>query len=205
MNGAILSGFLTGLALIVPIGAQNAFVLKLGLLRQHVLIIALFCATMDALLILLGVSFAGATFAKYTWTLSAIRYIGVAFLLVYGARAFLNAYRHAQPAAETPLNQTITLKSAVLTSLGFTLLNPHVYLDTFLLIGGISVQYQPNHYNYAIGALCASYFWFLALGFGARLLTPLFAKARTWVILEFVIGILMWSIAYHIWNLPLSS
>ena len=204
MNEALIAGFLMSIALIVPIGAQNAFVLKLGLLRQHVLPIALLCAAMDALLILLGVSFAGATFAKYTWALTAIRYIGVAFLLVYGARAFYNAYKHAQPDADTPLNQNITLKSAVLTCLGFTLLNPHVYLDTFLLIGGISVQYKPNQYDYAIGAMTASFTWFLALGFGARLLTPLFAKARTWVVLEFIIGVLMWSIAYHIWFLPLA-
>ena len=204
MNEALIAGFLMSIALIVPIGAQNAFVLKLGLLRQHVLPIALLCAAMDALLILLGVSFAGATFAKYTWALTAIRYIGVAFLLVYGARAFYNAYKHAQPDADTPLNQNITLKSAVLTCLGFTLLNPHVYLDTFLLIGGISVQYKPNQYDYAIAAMTASFTWFLALGFGARLLTPLFAKARTWVVLEFIIGVLMWSIAYHIWFLPLA-
>lgn len=204
MNEALIAGFLMSIALIVPIGAQNAFVLKLGLLRQHVLPIALLCAAMDALLILLGVSFAGATFAKYTWALTAIRYIGVAFLLVYGARAFYNAYKHAQPDADTPLNQNITLKSAILTCLGFTLLNPHVYLDTFLLIGGISVQYKPNQYDYAIGAMTASFVWFLSLGFGARLLTPLFAKARTWVVLEFIIGVLMWSIAYHIWFLPLA-
>jgi L-lysine exporter family protein LysE/ArgO len=147
----------------------------------------LLCGFMDAALILLGVTFAG-----------------VAFLVVYGFGAFLTAYRHAQPMAETPLNQTISLKAAVATALGFTLLNPHVYLDTVLLIGGISVQYKPNHYDYAMGALLASFTWFLTLGFGARLLRPLFSKARTWVVLEVVIGLLMWSIAYHIWFLPIA-
>jgi L-lysine exporter family protein LysE/ArgO len=209
MSNAFLSGFLTSLALIVPIGAQNAFVLKLGLLRAHVLLIALLCGFMDAALILLGVTiatrFAGATFGQYGWALLAVKYVGVVFLVVYGFLAFLTAYRHAQPMSETPLNQTISLKTAVATALGFTLLNPHVYLDTVLLIGGISVQYKPDQYDYAVGALMASFTWFLALGFGARLLTPLFAKARTWVILEVVIGILMWSIAYHIWFLPLAS
>jgi L-lysine exporter family protein LysE/ArgO len=203
-SSAFLSGFLTSLALIVPIGAQNAFVLKLGLMRQHVLVIALLCGFMDAALILLGVTFAGATFGQYRWALLGVKYMGVAFLVVYGFRAFLTAYRHAQPMAETPLNQTISIKAAVATALGFTLLNPHVYLDTVLLIGGISVQYKPNQYDYAVGALIASFVWFLALGFGARLLTPLFAKARTWVVLEVVIGLLMWSIAYHIWFLPLA-
>ena len=134
-----------------------------------------------------------------------MKVVGVAFLVVYGFRAFLTAYRHTQPMAETPLNQSISLKTAVATALGFTLLNPHVYLDTVLLIGGISVQYKPNQYDYAVGALIASFTWFLTLGFGARLLRPLFAKARTWVVLEVVIGLLMWSIAYHIWFLPISA
>jgi L-lysine exporter family protein LysE/ArgO len=203
-NSAFVSGFLTSLALIVPIGAQNAFVLKLGLMRQHVLVIALLCGFMDAALILLGVTFAGATLGQYGWALLGVKYVGVAFLVVYGFRAFLTAYRHAQPMAEAPLNQTISIKTAVATALGFTLLNPHVYLDTVLLIGGISVQYKPNQYDYATGALIASFTWFLTLGFGARLLRPLFAKARTWVVLEVVIGLLMWSIAYHIWFLPLA-
>ena len=204
MSNAFLSGFLTSLALIVPIGAQNAFVLKLGLMRQHVLVIALLCGFMDAALILVGVTFAGATFGQYGWAMLGVKYIGVAFLVVYGFRAFMTAYKHAQPMAETPLNQTISLKTAVATALGFTLLNPHVYLDV-LLIGGISVQYKPNQYDYAVGALIASFTWFLTLGFGARLLRPLFAKARTWVVLEVVIGLLMWSIAYHIWFLPIAS
>lgn len=203
-SNVFIAGFLMGLGLIVPIGAQNAFVLKLGLLRQHVLPVALICAAMDAILILLGVSFAGATFAQHAWALTAIRYIGVAFLVFYGARAFLNAYRHAQPDADSPLAQNVTLKSAVLTCLGFTLLNPHVYLDTFLLIGGLSVQYKPEHFFFGFGAMSASFFWFLALVFGARFLTPLFAKAKTWIILEACIGIVMWSIAYKIWVLPLA-
>lgn len=205
MNHAIISGFLTAIVLIVPIGAQNAFVLKLGLLRQHVLPIALLCALMDAVLILLGVSFAGATLAKYTWALSLIKYVGVVFLVFYGTKAFYAAYKHAQPAAESPLAQNITLKSAVLSCLGFTLLNPHVYLDTFLLIGGISFQYQQFQYDYAFGALSASFVWFLALGFGARFLSPLFAKSSTWVALECLIGGLMYLIAWHIWHLDPSA
>jgi L-lysine exporter family protein LysE/ArgO len=203
-TSAFIAGFLTSLALIVPIGAQNAFVLKLGLLRAHVLVIALLCGSMDAALILVGVTFAGATFGQYGWALLAVKVVGVAFLVVYGFRAFLTAYRHAQPMAETPLNRTISLKTAVATALGFTLLNPHVYIDTVLLIGGISVQFKPNQYDYAVGALVASFTWFLTLGFGARLLRPLFAKAQTWVVLEMVIGLLMWEIAYQIWQLPLT-
>lgn len=203
MTAAIFAGFFMGLGLIIPIGAQNAYVLKLGLLKQHVLPVALLCATMDAILIVLGVAFAGATFASNPTALNVVRYIGVAFLLFYGARAFYNAYHHAQPNADAPLAQNISLKAAVLTCLGFTLLNPHVYLDTFLLIGSIGAQYTPNHFYYALGAATASFVWFLSLGFGARLLTPLFAKSKTWVILESLIGIIMWTIAYKIWTMPL--
>lgn len=202
---AILAGLLLGFGLIIPIGAQNAYVLKLGLLKQHVLPIALLCAAMDAILIVLGVAFAGAAFASNPTALNVVRYVGVAFLFYYGARAFYTAYHHAQPNAAAPLGQNISLKSAVLTCLGFTLLNPHVYLDTFLLLGGMGVQYAPHHFYFAMGAASASFIWFLSLGFGARLLTPLFAKAKTWVILEAAIGCVMWLIAYKIWTLPLST
>jgi L-lysine exporter family protein LysE/ArgO len=150
------------------------------------------------------VAFAGATFANNPTALNVVRYIGVAFLFFYGARAFFNAYRHAQPTADAPLAQNISLKAAVLTCIGFTLLNPHVYLDTFLLIGSIGAQYTPNHFYYALGAATASFVWFLSLGFGARLLTPLFVKPRTWVILECLIGLIMWTIAYNVWIMPLT-
>ena len=202
--GAFVSGIITGLGLILPIGAQNAFVLKLGLLRQHVLPIALLCALMDALLIMLGTAFVGVTFGQSTTALQIVRIIGVTFLVFYGARAFYNAFKHSQPSAESPLTQSVTLKTAVLTCLGFTLLNPHVYLDTFFLLGTISTQYTPAQYIFALGACVASFAWFLSLGFGARILTPWFKKPLTWVILECAIGLVMWAIAYKIWVLPLN-
>ena len=203
---ALLAGFLTGLSLILPIGAQNAFVLKLGLLRQHVFIIALICALSDAVLILLGTTFVGVAFGSNSWALQALKVLGVAFLVYYGAKAFYNAYQHAttkQNADADPLNQHIPLKSAVLTCLAFTFLNPHVYLDTFLLLGSISAQYKPYHYTFAAGACLASFFWFFTLGYGARILTPLFKKSITWTILESCIGVIMWVIAYKIWVLPI--
>ncbi len=199
-----IAGFVTGLGLILPIGAQNAFVLKLGLLRQHVLPITLLCALMDAILIVLGTAFVGVTFGQSAWALQLVRVIGVGFLLVYGARAFWNAFKHSQPTTENPSQQSVSLKAAVLTCLGFTLLNPHVYLDTFFLLGSISAQYAPAHWVFALGACCASFFWFLSLGFGARILTPIFQKAITWVLLELAIGLIMWSIAYKIWLMPLN-
>ena len=203
---ALLAGFLTGLSLILPIGAQNAFVLKLGLLRQHVFVVALICALSDALLILLGATFVGFAFGQNAWALQTVKWFGVAFLLYYGAKAFYNAFNHAKSAeGESPLAQSIGLKGAVLTCLGFTFLNPHVYLDTFLLLGSISAQYAPLHYAFAAGAVFASFFWFFSLGYGARMLTPLFKKSITWIILESAIGIIMWSIAYKIAQLPLNA
>lgn len=198
------SGFVTGLGLILPIGAQNAFVLKLGLLRQHVLPIALLCALMDAVLIVLGTAFVGVTFGQSATALQVVRIIGVVFLAFYGARAFYNAFKHSQPSTESPLTQSVTLKSAVFTCLAFTLLNPHVYLDTFFLLGSISTQYTPVQYIFALGACMASLAWFFSLGFGARILTPWFKKPLTWVILECMIGLIMWTIAYKIWVLPLN-
>ena len=198
------SGFVTGLGLILPIGAQNAFVLKLGLLRQHVLPIALLCALMDAVLIVLGTAFVGVTFGQSATALQVVRIIGVVFLAFYGARAFYNAFKHSQPSTESPLTQSVTLKSAVFTCLAFTLLNPHVYLDTFFLLGSISTQYTPAQYIFALGACVASFGWFFSLGFGARILTPWFKKPLTWVILECMIGLIMWTIAYKIWVLPLN-
>lgn len=207
MTHALLAGFLTGLSLILPIGAQNAFVLKLGLLRQHVFAIALLCALSDAVLILLGTTFVGVAFGQNSWALQALKWFGIVFLLYYGAKAFRNAREHSRskPDSDSPLQQNIHLKSAILTCLAFTFLNPHVYLDTFLLLGSISAQYKPLQYAFAGGAMFASFFWFFSLGYGARILTPLFQKARTWVVLESVIGIIMWFIAYKIWALPLQA
>ena len=205
LSHALLAGFLTGLSLILPIGAQNAFVLKLGLMRQHVFVIALICALSDALLILLGTTFVGFALGQNAWALQMVKWFGVAFLLYYGAKAFYNAFNHAKSnSSDTSLNQSISLKNAVLTCLGFTFLNPHVYLDTFLLLGSISAQYKPLHYTFAAGAVFASFFWFLSLGYGARVLTPLFKKSVTWIILESAIGVIMWSIAYKIGTLPLN-
>lgn len=205
MTHALLAGFLTGLSLILPIGAQNAFVLKLGLLRQHVFAVALICALSDALLIFLGTTFVGFALSQHSLALQIVKWFGVAFLLYYGAKAFYNAFHHAKAGSDhTPLNQNIGLKSAVLTCLSFTFLNPHVYLDTFLLLGSISAQYKPLHYAFASGAAFGSFFWFFSLGYGARILTPLFKKSLTWMILETAIGLIMWSIAYKIWVLPLN-
>ncbi len=190
MTAPLLAGFLLGLSLILPIGAQNAFVLRIGLRGEHVLAVCLTCALSDALLILAGVSGFAQLSAQIPWAETVLLYGGVAFLLVYGARSFMAALR---PAALRPSEAAPeALSRVVLTCLALTWLNPHVYLDTVVLIGSISTQFNEGKGLFATGAMLASFVFFFSLGFGARLLKPLFARPVTWRILDVVIGIIMW-------------
>jgi L-lysine exporter family protein LysE/ArgO len=193
MTAPLLAGFLLGLSLILPIGAQNAFVLRIGLRGEHVLAVCLTCAISDAVLILAGVSGFARFSAQVPWAEAVLRYGGAAFLLVYGARSFLAAFGSAslRPSDAEPVN----LGRAVLTCLALTWLNPHVYLDTVVLIGSISTQFDEGKELFATGAMLASFVFFLSLGFGARLLKPLFARPVTWRILDTAIGLIMWATA----------
>ncbi|WP_262271302.1 LysE/ArgO family amino acid transporter [Microvirga yunnanensis] len=193
MTGPLLAGFLLGLSLILPIGAQNAFVLRLGLRGEHVLAVCLACAVSDAALILAGVSGFAQLSAQWPWVGTVLLYGGVAFLVAYGARSVRAAFGSAalRPSQTAPES----LRRVVLTCLAFTWLNPHVYLDTVVLIGSISTQFDPGKGWFAAGAMTASFAFFFALGFGARLLKPLFARPVTWRILDIAIGIVMWATA----------
>ncbi len=189
---AYLAGFGTSLSLIVAIGAQNAFVLKQGLLRQHVFATCAFCALSDALLITAGILGAGAIAASAPWFLTVMRWGGVIFLLAYGAKAFLAAWRggEALRAGQGAAGLGATL--AVIAAL--TWLNPHVWLDTVVLLGSISSGW-PNKAGFLMGAVSASIMFFFALGYGARLLAPLFAKPVAWRVLDVLVGLVMWAIA----------
>lgn len=192
MFSAALTGFTTGLSLIVVIGAQNAFVLKQGLLRAHVLAVVLFCATSDAALIALGVAGAGAMAAN-PGVMEALRWGGVAFLGWYGLRAALAAWRGGeklQAAGAVPTRLAPTL----VTLAGFTWLNPHVWLDTVVLVGALSAQFGAP-WAFGGGAMLASFVFFFALGYGARILQPVFAKPTAWRVLDALIAALMWAIA----------
>ena len=194
MLHATLAGFLLGLSLILAIGAQNAFVLRQGLKRQHVAVVVAICAGSDAILILAGVGGMGRLVASHPALVTAFRWIGVAFLLVYGALRFRSAWLGgerlvAEGAAEH------NLRAVVLASLLFTWANPHVYLDTVMLLGALASQYAPHHWAFGFGAVFASLVFFSALGFGARLFTPVFASPRAWVVLEVIMGVMMWAIA----------
>lgn len=194
MFQAALAGYFTALSLIVAIGAQNAFVLRQGLRREHVLAVVLFCAGSDAILISLGVSGFSLASEALPWLPDLLRWLGVVFLLVYGGLRFRAAAKGAEalvPAAAAPA----ALGKVLLTCALLTWPNPHVWLDTVVLIGSVSARYAPEGLSFAIGASLASFSFFMALGYGARLLAPIFAKPSAWVKLEIAVGILMWSIA----------
>ncbi|MDQ2067270.1 LysE/ArgO family amino acid transporter [Xinfangfangia sp. CPCC 101601] len=194
MTEAVFAGFFTGLSLILAIGAQNAFVLRQGLRREHVGLVVAICAGSDALLIAAGVSGFGALSAMAPWLAETMRWGGVAFLVVYGALRFAAAARGG--AALLPSAAPAAARGQVVaTALLLTWANPHVYLDTVVLLGSVAAQYPGRAMGFAAGAMTASVCFFTALGYGARLLAPIFAQAKAWVWLEIGVGLLMWSIA----------
>lgn len=194
MLEAALHGFLTGLSLILAIGAQNAFVLRQGLRREHVGAVVAVCALSDAVLITAGVSGFGAVSRAVPWLAEAMRWAGVAFLIVYGALRFRAAMRGGE-ALRPAAGAGVSLRSAVGTCLVLTWANPHVYLDTVVLLGSISAQYPGRTLAFGTGAVLSSLSFFSVLGYGARALAPIFAKAKAWVWLEIGVGTVMWAIA----------
>jgi L-lysine exporter family protein LysE/ArgO len=194
MGSAAVYGFLVGLSLILAIGAQNAFVLRQGLRREHVGAVVLACGLSDAVLMTAGVLGFGALSEAMPWLGNAMRLGGAAFLIVYGALRFRAALRGG--AALMPTDATAAPLGRVLaTCLLLTWANPHVYLDTLVLVGTLSAQYAPYSGYFGLGAVTASFTFFAALGYGARLLAPVFARPASWVVLEVVVGCTMWAIA----------
>ena len=193
MNDAF-AGFVTSLALIVAIGSQNAFVLRQGIMREHVLPLVVFCALSDALLILAGVAGGGALVQQYPVVLEVARIGGTVFLAAY---ALFAARRALRPAALLPLDAPgLSLPAALATCFGFTFLNPHVYLDTVVLLGAVATQRgEAGRWWFGLGAASASLCWFAALGFGARLLRPVFARPLAWQVLDGIIGATMATLA----------
>jgi len=193
MAEALIPGFFLGLSLILAIGAQNAFVLRQGLRQAHVFAVCLACALSDALLIIAGVAGFGALAEAAPWFETVMRYGGAAFLLWYGWRSAKAAWQGGQ-ALDAGNAQSAGLRPTLLTALALTWLNPHVYLDTVVLLGSISAQYD-NRVAFGTGAVMASFSFFFALGYGARLLAPLFARPRAWQVLDAGVAIVMWGIA----------
>lgn len=187
---AALSGLLLGASLIIAIGAQNAFILRQGLLRSHVFILCLICAVSDTLLIAAGVAGLGTLVAGSPMLLSVVTLGGALFLGAYSLLAFRRAFHPHGMEAVKP--ERMTLKAAVATCLAFTFLNPHVYLDMVVLIGSLSATHHGiARIAYSAGASLASFIWFFGLGYGARLLEPVFAKPAAWRALDGIIGVVM--------------
>ncbi|WP_300548104.1 LysE/ArgO family amino acid transporter [Roseovarius sp.] len=187
-----IAGFALGLSLILAIGAQNAFVLRQGLRREHVLAVVMVCALSDAVLIAFGVTGFGALAERVPGLERVMRYGGSVFLIWYGARNFLAAWRGGEVLEAG--TGTGSLRRAMLTCLALTWLNPHVYLDTVVLVGSVSAQYDDRP-GFGIGAVTASFAFFFCLGYGARLLAPLFRREVSWRVLDALIGVVMWAIA----------
>lgn len=188
----VLAGFALGFSLILAIGAQNAFVLRQGVRRKHVLPVVLVCALSDATLIAAGVAGFGALAEAVPGLEFWMRVFGAAFLVWYGAKTFYSAWKGG--ASLSAGGEAQSLRSAVLTCLALTWLNPHVYLDTFVLLGAVSAQYD-DKLGFAAGAMTASFVFFFSLGYGARALAPLFARPFSWRILDVLVGVVMWAIA----------
>jgi L-lysine exporter family protein LysE/ArgO len=187
-----LAGFAASAVLIIAIGAQNAFVLRQGLRREHVLPVILTCAVSDLVLILAGIGGLGAVVAARPDAVTAIRWVGATFLIAY---AVLAARRALRPAALDPAGRApATLRATLLTCLALTYLNPHVYLDTVLLLGSVAQQH-PHRWLFGLGAAAASVVWFTALGAGAHRLAPLLARPAAWRLLDALIAVVMLAVA----------
>ncbi|HEY3873281.1 MAG TPA: LysE/ArgO family amino acid transporter [Actinocrinis sp.] len=193
---ALAAGFGTGMSLIIAIGAQNAFVLRQGIRREHVPAIVAICAVSDVLLITLGIAGVGAVVRDWPRALTAAAWIGGGFLVCYGLAAARRALRPGRldPGAGAPRG----LRAAVLTCIAVTWLNPHVYLDTVLLLGSLANTYGPARWVFGLGAATGSVLWFGGLGFGARILAPLFARPAAWRALDGVIAVTMVAIGVSV-------
>lgn len=188
---AAIAGLGLGLSLIVAIGAQNAFVLRQGLRREHIVIVILICALSDAALIALGVAGAGWVFERLPWLVEVVRWAGAVFLLGYGALAARRAIRPEALAAASEAPAAGSLLAIAGTTLALTWLNPHVYLDTVVLLGSVASTHGELRWAFAAGAMLGSALWFTALGLGARLLAPVFARPAAWRVLDGAIAVVM--------------
>lgn len=194
MLAPFIQGFGTGGGLIVAIGAQNAFVLSQGVRKNHHLIIALICIICDAIFIFAGVAGFGGVVSSNPTLTRWVTWGGVAFLFFYGLRSLRSALQGGS--IDTNDMAVRTLKAAIITTLAVTLLNPHFYLDTVILLGGVSSQFQgQSRLYFMMGAICASTLWFISLSLGGQLLAPMFKKQISWRILDSLVCATMWTIA----------
>ncbi|WP_246165556.1 LysE/ArgO family amino acid transporter [Arthrobacter yangruifuii] len=189
------TGMVTGLGLIVAIGAQNAFVLRQGLRREHIGVVVALCIISDALLIFGGTAGIGALVSRFPAVLEILRWGGAAYLTWWGIRSLISALKPSVLEAQAPRAKG----TVILTTLALTFLNPHVYLDTVVLLGSIANQYGPDtRWIFAAGAAVGSLIWFTALGYGARALSGVLNRPRTWQIVDLLIGVVMLVLAVRL-------
>jgi L-lysine exporter family protein LysE/ArgO len=190
---AFLPGLFTGLSLIIAIGAQNAFVIRQGLTRRYVFTVVAICTIIDASLIALGIGGLGAAIAGLPWLLEVIRWFGVAYLTWFGIKSVISATK-----SQTLDPTGVESKSAgkvITTVLAMSLLNPHVYLDTVIFVGGVGNTFGENRWSFALGAMLASLIWFTSIGYGAKAASRFMSKPIFWKILDGVIAVIMFSLA----------
>lgn len=198
---SLLKGFSASGGLIVAIGAQNAFVIRQGLRRQHLLLTALLCSLIDAILIFCGVIGFGYYISEFPLFIEITKYFAVLFLISYGFISLRSAFKNSVLKSSVDERIKTSAKKVVISLLALSLLNPHVYLDTVILLGSIASQ-QPAHEQlyFALGAISASFAWFFSITFGAKLLAPFLQNEKSWRIIDGLIAIVMWTIAVSILN-----
>lgn len=189
----LISGFLSGLSLIVAIGAQNAFVIKQGLRREYVLLIVLICSISDALLIFLGSAGLGQIIQSIPELLEVVRWFGVVYLLWFGVMSVKSAFTNQSLNASD--GQLSSKKMVITTMLALTFLNPHVYLDTVILLGSIANQFENQRFLFSTGAALGSFVWFFSIGYGAKAASRFMSKPIFWKVLDLIIAVIMFSIA----------
>ena len=193
---AFSSGILSGLALIIAIGAQNAFVIRQGLQRQHVLTVVLFCAISDALLIAAGTAGLGKAIESAPEVLEIVRWFGVTYLIFFGLTSLRSAFRHKTLTLEQ--GNLVSRKRTILTVLGLTFLNPHVYLDTVIFLGSIANQFPADKWFFSAGAMTASFLWFFFIGFGSKMAARFMVKVIFWKVLDLTVAIIMFTLATYL-------
>ena len=196
-----LEGIALGASLIIAIGPQNAFVIQQGILRQHVFLAAFVCTFVDVVLIIVGAAGFGTLIAIIPSLKNYVLWGGILFLMGYGSLSLISSFKHPSDEDSLVKNEsgysTKNRKSIIITAVGFSLLNPHVYLDTVILLGGLAAQYEIPERNYfAFGTIMASVIWFYGIGYGATLVAPWFESSRGKRILDLVIAMIMFVLAF---------
>jgi len=190
---AFLPGLFTGLSLIIAIGAQNAFVIRQGLTRRHVFTVVAICTIIDASLIALGIGGLGAAISGLPWLLEVIRWFGVAYLTWFGIKSAISATK--SQTLDPSGVESKSVGKVIATVVTLSLLNPHVYLDTVIFVGGVGNTFGENRWSFAFGAMLASLIWFTSIGYGAKAASRFMSKPIFWKVLDAVIAVIMFSLA----------